>query len=71
MIKFEDERRRVVKRLIEDGWVSIGGGEHENFVKPGVMMIQVPRHRVLSQGVSRTIHRRAGWIASTQKGDEE
>lgn len=69
MIKLEDSRRRIVQRLIEDGWVSIGGGAHENFEKRGHPLIQVPRHRVLSQGVARTIHLRAGWLGSMKKGD--
>ncbi|SKA19857.1 type II toxin-antitoxin system HicA family toxin [Consotaella salsifontis] len=61
MPKFEDNRRKIVARLLSEGWTSIGGGEHENFVKDGLRMIQVPRHRTLSQGVARSIAKAAGW----------
>lgn len=61
MPKFEDNRRKVVARLLAEGWSSVGGGDHENFVKPGERMIQVPRHRTLSKGVARSIARAAGW----------
>jgi hypothetical protein len=42
MPKLETNRRRIVTRLKGEGWISIGGGDHENFVKPGQRMIQVP-----------------------------
>ena len=51
----------MVGRLLAEGWQSIGGGEHENFVKIGQRAIQVPRHKTLSQGVARTIAKAAGW----------
>jgi len=61
MPKFGDNRRKIVARLLEDGWQTIGGGEHENFVKPGYRMIQVPRHKTVSKGVARSIAKAAGW----------
>jgi predicted RNA binding protein YcfA (HicA-like mRNA interferase family) len=61
MPKFEDNRRRIVARLLAEGWTNIGGGEHENFVKEGERMIQVPRHKTLSKGVARSIAKAARW----------
>ncbi len=57
----ETKRRKIVARLEAEGWSNIGGGEHDNFVKAGHRMIQVPRHRELSVGVARSIARAAGW----------
>lgn len=54
-------RRQIVKLLEAQGWTSVGGGEHENFEKPGHRQVQVPRHRELSLGVARTIAKEAGW----------
>lgn len=61
MPKYEDNRRKIVARLLAEGWTSIGGTRHENFVKPGHRMIQVPRHRKVSPGVAQTIAKEAGW----------
>ena len=61
MPKFEDNRRKIVVRLLAEGWTSIGGGEHENFTREGQRMIQVPRHKTLSKGVARSIAKAAGW----------
>lgn len=61
MPKFEDDRRKIVSRLESEGWHNIGGGEHDNFVKAGHRKIQVPRHRVVTQGVARSIAKAAGW----------
>jgi hypothetical protein len=57
--KFEDNRRKIVARLLAEGRQSIGAGEHENFVKQGHRMIQVLRHRTVSQGVVRSIAKAA------------
>ena len=51
MPNFEDDRRKIVSRLEQEGWENIGGKEHDNFVKDGHRMIQVPRHRTVSKGV--------------------
>ncbi len=60
MPKFEDNRRKIVGRLENEGWVNIGGGEHDLFSKDG-KIIAVPRHRTISQGVARSIFKAAGW----------
>jgi predicted RNA binding protein YcfA (HicA-like mRNA interferase family) len=61
MPKFEDERRKIVAHLESEGWVNIGGGDHDNFEKEGHRKIQVPRHRVVTPGVARSIAKAAGW----------
>jgi predicted RNA binding protein YcfA (HicA-like mRNA interferase family) len=63
MPKVETSTRRIVSRLEGEGWVNIGGGNHDRFVhdkKPGEM-IPVPRHRELSPGTARAIAKAAGW----------
>lgn len=61
MPRFEDDRRKIIARLEADGWTNIDGKEHDNFVKPGQRMIQVPRHRTVTKGVARSISKAAGW----------
>ena len=49
-------------RLVHDGWINRGGGEHDVYVHPTQHgRIVVPRHKDLSPGVSRTIAKVAGW----------
>jgi predicted RNA binding protein YcfA (HicA-like mRNA interferase family) len=58
----ETKTRKVVARLLREGWRRQTGGSHDKFEhenKPG--MIVVPRHRELSPGVARSIARLAGW----------
>ncbi|GLS21822.1 hypothetical protein GCM10007874_48390 [Labrys miyagiensis] len=57
----ETNRNKIVKRLEAEGWVNVGGGEHDKFVEPGFSSIMVPRHRELSPGVARSIAKAAGW----------
>jgi predicted RNA binding protein YcfA (HicA-like mRNA interferase family) len=64
MAKVETRSRKVVDRLEKEGWINIGGGNHDRFVhesRPD-MMIPVPRHRELSPGVARSIAKAADWI---------
>ena len=61
MLKFEDDRRKIVARLEAEGWTNAGGGEHDNFVKHGQRKIQVPRHKTVTPGVARSIAKAAGW----------
>ena len=56
--------RKVIARLVQEGWVNVGGGSHDKSkhpMRPGVVIV-VPRHRALSPGVARSIARLAGWI---------
>lgn len=58
----ETNRAKIVSRLEAEGWVNIGGGHHDKFVKPGTAdLIVVPRHRTISRGVARSIAKAAGW----------
>jgi predicted RNA binding protein YcfA (HicA-like mRNA interferase family) len=64
MPSIETNTRKIIARLVGDGWVNIGGGRHDRFVnqsRPGEM-IPVPRHRELSPGTARAIAKAAGWI---------
>ena len=59
----ETNTRRIVARLLREGWLNLGGGNHDKFShpdRPGVLII-VPRHRDLSTGVARDIAKKAGW----------
>ena len=59
----ETNRRKIVSRLLGEGWSAVHGGEHDKFThpsRPGVLII-VPRHRELSNGVARSIAKQAGW----------
>ena len=63
MPKAETSTRKIISRLEREGWVNIGGGSHDRFVKdsePGIM-IPVPRHRELTPGTARSIAKAAGW----------
>ncbi|MFC3326052.1 type II toxin-antitoxin system HicA family toxin [Mesorhizobium cantuariense] len=60
----ETNTRKIIIRLLCDGWESVGGGKHDKYEhsdRPEVMII-VPRHREQSPGVARSIARLAGWI---------
>lgn len=63
MPTIETNTRKVIRILERDGWVCVGGTNHDKFehpTKPG--LIVVPRHRELSPGVAKTIAKTAGWI---------
>jgi len=58
----ETNRAKIVSRLEAEGWVNVGGGSHDKFIKAGAAYpIIVPRHRTLSPGVARSIAKAAGW----------
>jgi len=59
----ETNRNKIVSRLLRESWeLTRHGGGHDVFrhAKKGVVI--VPRHRVLSPGVARSIARAAGWL---------
>ncbi|AZO03663.1 MULTISPECIES: type II toxin-antitoxin system HicA family toxin [unclassified Mesorhizobium] len=60
----ETNTRKIVARLLHEGWLNVGGGKHEKCEHPERpdAMIIVPRHREQSPGVARSIARLAGWI---------
>jgi len=60
----ETNTRKIIARLLQDGWIRAGGTKHDKFEhprKPDVILV-VPRHREQSPGVARSIARLAGWI---------
>jgi predicted RNA binding protein YcfA (HicA-like mRNA interferase family) len=60
----ETNTRRIVARLLREGWRQIAGGNHDKFsnpARPGELII-VPRHRDVSAGVARDIAKKAGWL---------
>jgi hypothetical protein len=61
----ERQTRRIVARLVREGWVNIGGGRYDKFAHPDRVgaLIVVPRHREVSVGVARDIAKKAGWLA--------
>jgi predicted RNA binding protein YcfA (HicA-like mRNA interferase family) len=59
----EANTRRIIARLLREGWIPVDGGGHDKFAapaRPGVLII-VPRHREVSPGVARDIAKKAGW----------
>jgi len=54
----------IIKRLIDDGWLKVGGkGEHEKFKYPdksGHVVVPHPR-KDIPIGTLRNIYRQAGW----------
>jgi len=59
----ETNHAKIVSRLEAEGWVNVGGGSHDKFIKAGAAYPTiVPRHRTLSPGVARSIAKAAGWI---------
>jgi predicted RNA binding protein YcfA (HicA-like mRNA interferase family) len=61
----ETQTRRIVAKLVREGWVNVGGGRHDKFIHPDLpgALIVVPRHREVSVGVARDIAKRARWLA--------
>jgi predicted RNA binding protein YcfA (HicA-like mRNA interferase family) len=59
----ETNRRKVISRLLREGWTLLRHGrEHDVYrhdQKHGIII--VPRHATLSPGVARSIAKAAGW----------
>lgn len=53
------KRRKLVKTLLEAGFESDGGTNHEHFRK-GKLTIMVPRHREITDQMAKVILRQAG-----------
>jgi len=64
MPTIETNTRKIIARLGQEGWINVGGGNHDRFVHPDKpdVMIPVPRHRELTPGTARSIAKAAGWI---------
>jgi predicted RNA binding protein YcfA (HicA-like mRNA interferase family) len=56
--------KEVIKRLIEEGWINVGGkGDHIKFKHPDkrkYLVVPHPRKNV-AIGTLRNIYRQAGW----------
>ena len=64
MPEVEMASKKIIARLLREGWTMEGGTKHEKFAhpeRPG-MKIMIPRHRTLTPGVARSIAKAAGWI---------
>jgi predicted RNA binding protein YcfA (HicA-like mRNA interferase family) len=57
----ETSARKIARRLEREGWVNVGGSEHDVFKQPDGRKVVVPRHRTQSIGVARGIAKDAGW----------
>lgn len=53
------KRRMLVKALIEAGFESDGGTNHEHF-KKGKVKVVVPRHREITDQMAKVILKQAG-----------
>jgi predicted RNA binding protein YcfA (HicA-like mRNA interferase family) len=61
-LAIELNRQKIVSRLESEGWkLQRHGSNHDVYVKEGRPVAIVPRHRVLSAGVARSIAKAAGW----------
>jgi predicted RNA binding protein YcfA (HicA-like mRNA interferase family) len=60
-VQHETNTKKIIARLLREGWVNVGGGNHDKFVKAGQSRIIVPRHAAVTVGVARDIANRAGW----------
>ena len=59
----ETNRSKIVSRLQREGWeLARHGGAHDVFRHATKGVIAVPRHRVLSPGVARSVAKVAGWL---------
>jgi len=64
MPKVDVDRRRIVVRLLQEGWMLIRhGSDHDIYRHPDRRhLVAVPRHRTLTPGTARSIVRQAGWL---------
>jgi predicted RNA binding protein YcfA (HicA-like mRNA interferase family) len=60
-MSLEADRRKIARRLEQEGWINEGGAKHDLYRHPGSGVITLPRHATLSDGVARSIARAAGW----------
>ncbi|MGH6872217.1 MAG: type II toxin-antitoxin system HicA family toxin [Rhizomicrobium sp.] len=59
----ETNRAKIVSRLNREGWeLARQSGPHDVFRHARKGVVVVPRHRVLSPGVARSIAKAAGWL---------
>ena len=60
-MQHETNTSKIISRLEREGWKNVGGTKHTKFHKAGHPSIMVPRHRIVTPGVARSIALAAGW----------
>lgn len=60
-MQHETSTKKIVARLLREGWENLGGGNHDKFRKTGHDPVIVPRHAVVTPAVARSIAKAAGW----------
>jgi predicted RNA binding protein YcfA (HicA-like mRNA interferase family) len=60
-VQHETNTKKIIARLLREGWVNVGGGNHDKFRKAGRDPVIVPRHSEVKPGVARSIAKSAGW----------
>ena len=60
-MRYETNRTKVMAKLAKQGWTNVGGAKHDKFEREGSPAVIVPRHKTLSDGVAKSIHKSAGW----------
>ncbi len=60
-MQYETSTKKIKARLEYDGWEMVGGSKHDKYRKVGQPAIMVPRHKVVTAGVARSIAKAAGW----------
>lgn len=60
-MQFETNTNKIKARLEREGWILVGGTNHDKYRKEGCSPIMVPRHRKVTPGVARSIAKAAGW----------
>ena len=62
-LDMETNTRRIRRRLEREGWyLGRHGSAHDIYRHPNIQgIITLPRHRVVSDNVARSIAKKAGW----------
>ena len=60
-MQYETNSSKIKARLEREGWELVGGTKHDKYRKAGHPAIMVPRHRLVTPGVARSIAKAAGW----------
>lgn len=60
----ETKTRKIIARLLAEGWIQKQGSKHDLFTHPDMpaKLIPVPRHKTLTPLTARSIAKEAGWL---------
>lgn len=60
----EIDAKKILARLVREGWIVENGAKHEKLAHPEQpgLKIMLPRHKTVTPGVARSIPKAAGWI---------